>query len=276
MKQVVFAIALLAMASLTGCLDTDDTSVDENTDTTSDNTGNTNQDGTIDPVGTDGVTIPEDSSIFIDSPRQDKGMGTYECSDPRNGEGHADDEENWDCEYTYFSNDFFENMYNSNGEFYDIKYRDSDGIFNQLDFNGWVNKTGDVVTIETLVYPDRGPFSGWSTDADLDGDGAYETVPQYYQYVNQPVGDKCYTSYCSVTFYGHGGLQFNGDFYTSRSMASYSHSRDSDNDGVKDSMIQTTYYQRLTVTFDLPFEPYGFTISYYSSSDYQPELNRIF
>ena len=36
MKQVVFAIALLAMASLTGCLNTDDTSVDENTDTTSD------------------------------------------------------------------------------------------------------------------------------------------------------------------------------------------------------------------------------------------------
>ncbi len=34
MKQVIFAIALLAMASLTGCLNTDDTSVDETTDTT--------------------------------------------------------------------------------------------------------------------------------------------------------------------------------------------------------------------------------------------------
>ena len=36
MKQVIFAIALLAMASLTGCLNADDPSVDENTDTTSD------------------------------------------------------------------------------------------------------------------------------------------------------------------------------------------------------------------------------------------------
>ena len=81
MKQVIFAIALLAMASLTGCLTDDDSSVDETTDTTSDNTGNTNDnsndnsdtnqdntdsgdDGMIDPVGTDGgVIIPEDSSV---------------------------------------------------------------------------------------------------------------------------------------------------------------------------------------------------------------------
>ena len=68
MKQVVFAIALLAMASLTGCLDTDDTSVDENTDTTSDNFGNTNQDGTIDPVGSGGgYSPPETANITVDS-----------------------------------------------------------------------------------------------------------------------------------------------------------------------------------------------------------------
>ena len=42
MKQVIFAIALLAMASLTGCLTDDESSVDETTDTTSDSTGNTN------------------------------------------------------------------------------------------------------------------------------------------------------------------------------------------------------------------------------------------
>ena len=42
MKQVVFAVLLLAMASFTGCLTDDESSVDETTDTTSDNTGNTN------------------------------------------------------------------------------------------------------------------------------------------------------------------------------------------------------------------------------------------
>ena len=87
MKQVIFAIALLAMASLTGCLTDDESSVDETTDTTSDNTGNTNDnsndntdsgdDGMIDPVGTDGgVTIPEESSIFIDSAGQ---PGKWNC-----------------------------------------------------------------------------------------------------------------------------------------------------------------------------------------------------
>jgi hypothetical protein len=66
MKQVVFAIALLAMASLTGCLNTDDTSVDENTDTTSDNTGNTNDDGTIEPVGqSGGYTPPDKANITV-------------------------------------------------------------------------------------------------------------------------------------------------------------------------------------------------------------------
>ena len=119
MKQVIFAIALLAMASLTGCLTDDESSVDETTDTTSDNTGDTNDssndnsdtnqdntdsgdDGMIDPVGTDGsVTIPEDSSIFIDSPRQDKVMGNYECSNPHNEDGYADDDDEVNCVLLY-------------------------------------------------------------------------------------------------------------------------------------------------------------------------------
>ena len=66
MKQVIFAIALLAMASLTGCLTDDESSVDETTDTTSDNTGNTNQDGTIDPVGSGGgYSPPETANITV-------------------------------------------------------------------------------------------------------------------------------------------------------------------------------------------------------------------
>ena len=80
MKQVIFAIALLAMASLTGCLTDDESSVDETTDTTSDNTGNTNDnfndntdtnqdntdsgdDGMIDPVVKSNMTTPDLAEI---------------------------------------------------------------------------------------------------------------------------------------------------------------------------------------------------------------------
>ena len=68
MKQVVFAIALLAMASLTGCLNTDDTSVDENTDTTSDTT---QDDGLIEPVGVTGYTPPDKANITVNSESSD-------------------------------------------------------------------------------------------------------------------------------------------------------------------------------------------------------------
>ena len=78
MKQVVFAIALLAMASLTGCLTDDESSVDENTDTiddstsdtpeeNSDTTGDTKDDELIDPVGQTKDSPPKDSSVFIDN-----------------------------------------------------------------------------------------------------------------------------------------------------------------------------------------------------------------
>ena len=82
MKQVIFAIALLAMASLTGCLTDDESSVDDNTDTTSDNTGNTNDNsnentdtnqdntysgdnGMIDPAVNSNVTSPDLTEIEI-------------------------------------------------------------------------------------------------------------------------------------------------------------------------------------------------------------------
>ena len=81
MKQVVFAIALLAMASLTGCLNTDDTSVDENTDTTSDTT---QDDGLIEPVGVTGYTPPDKANITVDSGRwvaKDGNRITTSCLD---------------------------------------------------------------------------------------------------------------------------------------------------------------------------------------------------
>ena len=68
MKQVVFAIALLAMASLTGCLNTEDAPVDENIDTTSDTTDDNTDDGTIEPVGqSGGYTPPDKANITVDS-----------------------------------------------------------------------------------------------------------------------------------------------------------------------------------------------------------------
>ena len=83
MKQVIFAIALLAMASLTGCLTDDESSVDDNTDTTSDNTGNTNDNSNentdtnqdnkddekdenlIDPIVNSNITSPDLTEIEL-------------------------------------------------------------------------------------------------------------------------------------------------------------------------------------------------------------------
>jgi len=69
MKQVIFAIALLAMASLTGCLNTEDSPVDENIDTTDDSTSDTTEDTKddelIEPVGQTGYTPPEKANITV-------------------------------------------------------------------------------------------------------------------------------------------------------------------------------------------------------------------
>ena len=245
MKQVVFAIALLAMASLTGCLNTDNTSVDENTDSTSDNTGNTNQDGTIDPVGTDGVTIPEESSIHIDSPyhyRQDHWedppgspeLGVWECT------GENEDRE---CEFVYHENDYFDAD--------DAIYYDSDGIRNAFEFNGWVNKTGQTVTIEAMHFPYRESYIRSSMDY------VDESL------LGRPVTDYCTSNNgCEITFYGHGGLMTNG-ILTSLSMEeSMGYWFDSNGDGTNDTYREVHAYEPTTVTFDLPFEPYGFSLKH--------------
>ena len=78
MKQVVFAVILMAMASLTGCLNTEDSPVDENIDTTDDSTSDTTEDNSdttddtkddelIEPVGTTGYTPPDKANITIDT-----------------------------------------------------------------------------------------------------------------------------------------------------------------------------------------------------------------
>jgi hypothetical protein len=79
MKQVVFAVLLMAMASLTGCLNGDDSPVDENIDTTDDSTSDTTEDNSdttddtkddelIEPVGTNGgYTPPDKANITVSS-----------------------------------------------------------------------------------------------------------------------------------------------------------------------------------------------------------------
>jgi hypothetical protein len=127
MKQVVFAVLLMAMASLTGCLNTDDTSVDENTDTTSDN-----NDGLIDPVEVTGYTPPENSDVRVD-----------------NGYSGHWIETNPDSSY-------FEWIACSK-QGYSIKIRaDRDPLYCDLDerqdigAQTWVNKTGNTVTVECI------------------------------------------------------------------------------------------------------------------------------
>jgi len=142
MKQVVFAIALLAMASLTGCLNTEDSPVDDTTDdttsdTTEDNT-DTTQDDTkddelIEPVGTDGgYTPPENSNIRVDNGIQ----GTWEES---SGDEFAEwvpcTEQGWTIVFDEYTKGYC-----------DLDNRYDHGP--QL----WVNKTGKSITIECIKH----------------------------------------------------------------------------------------------------------------------------
>ena len=83
MKQVVFAVLLMAMASLTGCLNTEDSPVDENIDTTDDSTSDTTEDNSdttddtkddelIEPVGVTGYTPPDKANITVRSLENDE------------------------------------------------------------------------------------------------------------------------------------------------------------------------------------------------------------
>ena len=277
MKQVIFAIALLAMASLTGCLTDDESSVDETTDTTSDNTGNTNDNsdtnqddtdsgdsGMIDPVGTDGgVSIPEDSSIFIDNAEQIyQRIGEWECLEEYL--------QRTECEFVNFERGFLQI---ENGA---PVYYDPDVTYDSLKFNGWVNKTGNTVSIEGLYYPDRASFIlEGESNADVDGDGTYDPNTPWTsnEYLGKPVTNVCQEYNCYAVFYGNNGLTYNTWFNLLKSTYHYD-DIDDDNDGFEDSIYRNYHYQHLSVEINLPFEPYGFSISYDSNSD--SSLDRIF
>jgi len=269
MKQVVFAVFLLAMASLTGCLNEEDSSVDDTTDdttsdTTEDNT-DTKDDGTIEPVGQAGdTTIPDESSIHIDNPyhyRQDEWeeppsspeLGVWECT------GENEDRE---CEFVYHGNDYFDAN--------DAIYYDSDGIRNPFEFNGWVNKTGQTVTIEAMHFPYRESYIQYEDDV------VDESL------LGRPLTDYCTSmaDYCEITFYGHGGLMTNGILARLNMVERISYSFDSNGDGINDTYRKLYVYEPITVTFDLPFEPYGFSLKYigYLDENYggYETIDRIF
>ena len=275
MKQVVFAIALLAMASLTGCLNGDDSSVDDKTDdttsdTTEDNT-DTKDDELIEPVGQTGdTTIPEDSSIHIDSPyhyRQYQSeeppsspvLGVWDCT------GENEDRE---CEFVYHGNDYFDAD--------ERIYYDADGITNSFGFNGWVNKTGQTVTIEAMYFPYRDSYIRSGGYSECWSEDCRDWTQINEGYLGSPVGDYCTVHSCEITFYGYNGLTSNGIIKLSQ-VEYHEYWSDSDEDGTNDTFHIITTYEHSTITFDLPFEPYGFSLKYMYTDYYDYEtIDRVF
>lgn len=117
MKQVVFAIALLAMASLTGCLNGDDPSDSEDL---------------INPV--DAYEPPKISSIMVDY-----GItGGWDCD--------YNDNDTYECEYISCTKQGYQ--YDLTGDGTTV-YCDIDGHYNYGP-QVIVNKTGNKVTIECI------------------------------------------------------------------------------------------------------------------------------
>ena len=143
-----------------------------------------------------------------------------------------------------------------------------------MNFNGWINKTGNQVTIENLHYPVGMSMTTSTCCQDFDGDG----TESYYDIIslrsdNRPVGKACNDDRdCSIIFHGHGGLTYNADFQLSAEYKYGDYYTDTDGDGIDDSEIRHAFYASHTVTFELPFEPYGFSLSGHQGQ----QIDRIF
>jgi hypothetical protein len=236
MKQVVFAVILIAMASLTGCLNEEDSPVDDKTDdspsdTTEDNSDT--DDELIDPVGGNGgYTPPETASVKLDWTTRDK--GEWACTNVGTDEV--------DCQYTPLSEDTFWNPCPSSSSFCDASamgYHDADTEDDSgASFMGWVNKTGNTITIEPLTFPYNDKFS-------YVADGY-----KFYTWLGRPV-DGCNT--CEITFYGNDGLTYSIEFNSHESYSASYYLLDG-------YYVSRTFYHIKTTTIDLPFEPVMFEI----------------
>jgi hypothetical protein len=96
----------------------------------------------------------------------------------------------------------------------------------------------------------------------MDDEFGTSEVSYLKEYVNYPVGNICAYTYCDITFYGVNNLEYNAQFRAMSSLWSGEFAIDYDNDGDKDSILYKVVNQKHTVTFDLPFEPYGFSLVY--------------
>ena len=281
MKQVIFAIALLAMASLTGCLTDDESSVDETTDdttsdTTEDNTDTTEDDSDtaddtkddelIDPVGTNGgYTPPEDSSIFFRDEDAFSGLNgpqlaqlqpavlwtcietgctyvpteIYEnyTSPSDNIVNYSWDDYNINSDLLLIYGDAFNNTYL--GQTYtQFMYR----YGAQFNFQGWVNKTGNTVTIEGLPMETMG-------------------LQEHYEYPEYLIDAEKEHNYYYITIFGQNGLFMTTQFV----LSSGGYFCELNSHNCMDSNTSEENYlwimQQFTVNIDLPFEPVSFTIT---------------
>ena len=146
------------MASFTGCLTDDESSIDENTDTiddstsdtpeeNSDTTGDTKDDELIDPVGeVGGHMSPKTSTIKVDYGIQ----GNWYCEDGEYVED-SDGNETWvegECEYTPCPEEGWQEFVLANGD-KDTYYCDLDGHYNRGS-QVIITKNVNEVTIECI------------------------------------------------------------------------------------------------------------------------------
>ena len=160
MKQVVFAVILMAMASLTGCLNGDDSS-----DTTEDNT-DTKDDGTIEPVGqSGGYTPPETANITVDSDDEKSGGIEWVAKD-----GHRI---TTSC------------LYVSEGYGYSLVIYDSDDrviyVGNDEHDYGVASEGWDCITFDVTLGPE--PVKVGITKGTLDSSRDYATVVGHYYWL---------------------------------------------------------------------------------------------
>ena len=159
MKQIIFAVLLLAMATFTGCLNENDKSIDENTYTTDDSISDTTDDSISDttdepknnelivPVGeVGGHMSPKTSTIKVDYGIQ----GHWNCEDGEYVED-SDGNQTWiqgNCEYTPCLTEGWQEFVSGNGHEH-TDYCDLDGHHNQAT-QVIITKNSNEVTIECI------------------------------------------------------------------------------------------------------------------------------
>ncbi len=230
MKQVVFAVLLMAMASLTGCLNGDDSPVDENIDTTDDSTSDTTEDNSdttddtkedelIEPVGTDGgYTPPENSDISVDY-----GYSGYWVETAINSN---------EFEWVACTKQGYSIIIEDSTRYCDLDERQDVGA------QTWVNKTGNTVTVECIKYK------------------------------GQQEEHSCKDMYTSTGKFYHGGVHIaftSVEGFQEVAYVTLAETYRTWNDDTSDFEFNHKFFK---TEIELQFEPVSFTISKYHSTPY--------